>query len=45
MFTLMLEMKYSDAETLVTQRIYIFLARGWLLFFGSRSGRRREKHT
>lgn len=30
-FTLMLDMKYSDAQTLVTEGIYIFLGRGWLV--------------
>jgi magnesium transporter len=30
-FTLMLDMKYSDAQTLDTEGIYIFLGRGWLV--------------
>jgi len=30
-FTLMLDMKYSDAQTLVTEGIYIFLGRSWLV--------------
>lgn len=30
-FTLMLDMKYSDVQTLVTEGIYIFLGRGWLV--------------
>lgn len=30
-FTLMLDMRYDDAQTLVTEGIYIFLGRGWLV--------------
>jgi magnesium transporter len=30
-FTLMLDMKYSNAQTLVTEGIYMFLGRGWLV--------------
>ncbi|MEW6604157.1 MAG: CorA family divalent cation transporter [Thermoproteota archaeon] len=30
-FTLMLDMRYGDAQTLVTEGIYIFLGRGWLV--------------
>ena len=30
-FTLMLDMKYSDAQKLVTEGIYMFLGRGWLV--------------
>lgn len=30
-FTLMLDMKYGDAQTLVTEGIYMFLGRGWLV--------------
>lgn len=30
-FTLMLDMKYADAQKLVTEGIYMFLGRGWLV--------------
>jgi magnesium transporter len=30
-FTLMLDMKYGDEQTLITEGIYIFLGRGWLV--------------
>jgi magnesium transporter len=30
-FTLMLDMKYGDSQTLITEGIYIFLGRGWLV--------------
>lgn len=30
-FTLMMDMKYGDAQTLITEGIYIFLGRGWLV--------------
>jgi Mg2+ and Co2+ transporter CorA len=33
--TLTLDMKYSDAQTLVTEGIYIFLGRCWLLIIHS----------
>ncbi|HEU0046427.1 MAG TPA: CorA family divalent cation transporter [Nitrososphaera sp.] len=30
-FTLVLDMKYGDARTLVTEGVYLFLGRGWLV--------------